>query len=376
MDHSAIKIAQLEAEVDRLNKQLDQHQISYKGFEAIFYASDVAQKIIDSDLTILQFNQSMIDLLGYSKEELKGTKILDYTHPDFKERWHHLQVALWNHEVPNFQLEACLLKKDGTEIWCSIHTILFRSSDETFGHTILEDITIRKQLERHKDDFVSVVAHELRTPLTTIKSQAQLLERGLDNAGSEQMRNFAKGINKHVGRLTRIIDNLVGVSRIENEITQSLMQSYDLSSVISDAVADIQNLNAHREFKMNIEKALTLYGDEDKVRQVLYNLINNAIKFSQKDTSIHISLKSADNQAMVCIKDHGQGIPDAELELIFKRFYRTEQTINLNLAGMGFGLYISEQIVKQQGGRLWVESKAGEGATFCFTLPVLSLPLR
>ncbi|QXV63685.1 PAS domain S-box protein [Mucilaginibacter sp. 21P] len=359
-------------EINDLKKELEILKSQQNRFKTIFETSDVAQKIIDKDLKIMEANQAMADLLGYSLQELLGTEIMTYTHADFKERWQQLQVALWHRELPKFRLEACLLKKDGTEVWCIIHTILFTNDGKTFGYTLLEDITSRKQLERHKDQFVSVVAHELRTPLTTIKSQSQLLERGLAKESESRLQELTTGINKHVNRLTRLIDNLVMVSKIEKGLTISAVENYSLTSLIKDVLGDLRLTNPHREFSEKFSGDLQTNGDEDKIRQVLYNLVNNAIKFSSAGTNIDISLHHEEQQAVICIQDHGAGIPKEDHDQIFKRFYQVEGNADKHLAGMGLGLYIADEIIRQQGGKLWVDSEEGKGSTFCFTVPSLS----
>lgn len=340
-------------------------------FETIFFASDVAQKIIDHNLNILEINNALIDLLGYTREEITGTKILDYTHPDFREKWHQLQLAIWENKLPNFQLEACLIKKDGCQIWCIIHTILFENDNRMFGYTMLEDITSRKQLERHKDEFVSTVAHELRTPLTAIKSQCQLLERKMDGDHNNKQGLMIDSINKNVNRLTRLIDNLIMVSRIEAGIMKSAVEPYDIVSLVIEVTDECRLIHSDREFYIKGEKKMLTMGDEDKIRQVLYNLLSNAVKFSGADTTISVSVAKEKEAAIICIEDHGRGIPKESLDAIFGRFYQVETHLSRMQAGMGLGLYISSEIIKQQNGKLWVNSLDGKGTTFCFSLPLI-----
>jgi two-component system, OmpR family, sensor histidine kinase VicK len=361
-----------QTEINDLRKELGKLKSQQSRFKTIFETSDVAQKIIDRELKIVEANQALADLLGYTMEEILGTEIMTYTHADFKDHWQQLQIALWQRKLPKFRLEACLLKKDKTEVWCIIHTILFTDNGKTFGYTLLEDITSRKHLERHKDQFVSVVAHELRTPLTTIKTQGQLLERELAKGPESKSKELTASINKHVNRLTRLIDNLVMVSRIEKGLTSSVVENYSLTGLVKDVLNDLRLTNPNRQFSDQVVVELQTHGDEDKIRQVLYNLISNAIKFSAANTNIEVSLRNKGQHAVICIQDHGAGIPKKDHDQIFKRFYQVDGNAEKHLAGMGLGLYIADEIIRQQGGQLWVESEDGKGATFCFSVPLLS----
>ncbi|RYY06711.1 MAG: PAS domain S-box protein, partial [Sphingobacteriaceae bacterium] len=119
-------------------------------FETIFNLTSAPSKIINSDLTIIQVNNAVTELLGFTAEEIEGTKILDYACPEFIAHWHQLQDALWSRKMPFFKLDACLIRKDKSVAWVNVTTVLFNQNNETFGFTVLEDITAKKQLEESK----------------------------------------------------------------------------------------------------------------------------------------------------------------------------------------------------------------------------------
>lgn len=233
------KIEQLEASYqnalinlqDRLSTE-ERLKESDERFKTVFEQSNVPHKIIDIDLKMVNINNALCDMLGYSKEEILGTTILDYTHPDFIAYWYDLHDALWKKELPFFSLEACLINKDKKEIWCRVNTIRFQDQGEVHGFTILEDITDRKQLDRHKDDFISTVSHELKTPLTSLKMRCQVLISKMKKIENDFAIDMAQGMDKQIDRLTRLINDLVNVSKIENGKLQQSVVPYDLNLLI------------------------------------------------------------------------------------------------------------------------------------------------
>jgi two-component system sensor histidine kinase VicK len=361
--------------VQRMSEQLateEQLKESRERFKIIFEQSKVGHKIINTDLKMVKINQALADMLGYTVEEVTDTVILDYTHPDFMAYWYDLHEALWKKELPNFSLEACLIRKDGKQIWCVVHTIRFVDHGEVMGHTIIEDITERKQLERHKDDFISTVSHELKTPLTSLKSQCQLLMRHVKKNDDGVANQMTTGMDKQITRLTRLIQDLITVSRVESGKLQPVVVQYKLREVVTDVVQEFATIAPDRHINVDASDQLELKGDKDKIHQVIYNLVSNAVKFSPKNMTIDISLKEKNSQAIVCIQDHGRGIPKESLNRIFDRFYKAETVSSHLESGMGLGLYICTEIIKHQNGKLWVESEPNRGSTFCFTLPLLN----
>jgi PAS domain S-box-containing protein len=144
-------------------------------FRNIFEYSRLANKVISSDFKILQVNPALVILLGYAqKEDIVGTRILDYSPPGHHAHWKLLQEHLWERATPFFSLETSLIKKDGTLIWCQVTSILFPDNEGALGYTIIEDITERRQLKLHKEEFISVASHELKTPITSLKVRSAL----------------------------------------------------------------------------------------------------------------------------------------------------------------------------------------------------------
>ncbi|WP_207429786.1 ATP-binding protein [Pedobacter sp. SYSU D00535] len=361
--------------LSRLQKRLtveEDLKESQERFVTVFNESKVANKIINLDLKMIQLNEALGDLLGYSREELLETCILEYTHPDFIKYWYDLHEALWKRELPSFQLEACLIRKDKREVWCLVNTIRFKDKGETFGYTSLVDITGRKQLERHKDEFISTISHELKTPLTSIKSYSQLLLRYFQKLEDEKPRLMLSKMDAKVNSLTTLIKDLVMASKIDSGKLTPRSDEYMLDSLLTEIVEEFKDTVTTRRIVLETEKGLKTKGDKFKIAQVIENLLTNAIKFSGEGTEVEVKLTKMENEGIVCIKDRGRGIAESSLTNIFERFYKVKEAESNQESGMGLGLYICKEIVKNQQGRLWVDSEVGKGSTFCFALPLLA----
>lgn len=237
-----------------------------------------------------------------------------------------------------------------------------------------EQVDARRKVEdlsRLKDEFLSIVSHELRTPITSIKGYTQLaktLIRENDLATSEEYLDIALD---QIDRMSRLILELLDVSRIETGRLEIRMDSIPWSTFVCDAVHRHHTGVSNRHFQLNVpvsnKRAL---GDRDRLEQVLGNLMENAVKYSPDGGEIVITLEDRGDQLVTSVTDRGIGIPTDELGKIFERFHRGRQVSSTNYGGLGLGLYITRQIVERHGGTISVESREGQGTTFSFSLPV------
>jgi len=243
---------------------------------------------------------------------------------------------------------------------------------------ITEQTQVRQkaeELNRLKDEFLSLASHELRTPLTSIQGNAELMHMKLQRRAkatdsSEQDIQAVERIIRQAKRLNRLIEEMLDATRIQGEILE-LNNEADINLVeITRRVIDSYT-NASREIILeDTTDGLVGNWDEERLEQVLQNLLSNALKYSPDGTSVTVRLERQGNEAMVSIKDRGPGLSTEEQAHIFDRFYRLSRDEKSNVEGLGLGLYIAQHIVTRSGGRLWVESKPGEGSTFSFALPL------
>jgi two-component system phosphate regulon sensor histidine kinase PhoR len=247
--------------------------------------------------------------------------------------------------------------------------------DEVQGAiAVFHDITRLMELERIRQDFVANVSHELRTPLTTIKGYAETL---LEGALKEEVASqFVQVIKRHTDRLTKIVEDLLTLSRIESREFQLTLEHFSISDLIGEVIEVVREPAKKKKISLSYDNGaspLFVRGDPHYLEQVFVNLLDNAIKYGREDGKITIStVEKSPTEIEISIQDDGIGIPKEDLPRIFERFYRVDKGRSQELGGTGLGLSIVKHIVQAHGGRVWVESKLGEGSVFYFTLPKIS----
>jgi len=227
------------------------------------------------------------------------------------------------------------------------------------------------ELDRLKSEFLSTVSHELRTPLTSIRSFSEILLR-YEVDDPEKRKKFVGIIQTEAERLTRMINDLLDLSKIEAGRQELHQEPLELEAVFSRALStthglfEEKGLTGTSETESNISP---VYADADRLHQVLTNLIANAVKFSPAQGTIRLNARMQDGQVLISVADQGPGIPGDKLEQVFERFQQVRDPQKSHPLGTGLGLTISRDIVEQMGGKIWVESTLGAGAVFSFTLP-------
>jgi signal transduction histidine kinase len=262
-------------------------------------------------------------------------------------------------------------RKDGSEFPAEASISKIDMGDEIFYTVILRDVTERKQIERMKDEFVSVVSHELRTPLTSIYGSLGMLASGLLPTDSEQGKRLLQIAADSTERLVRLINDILDIERIESGKAKMKAEICNIVDLITQAVNVIQPLADKAGVTLSIS-ALSgqVLADCDRIVQTLTNLLSNAIKFSSAGSTVWLGAQQEGDEVLLTIKDTGRGIPTDKLESIFERFQQVDSSDSRNHDGTGLGLAICKSIMQQHGGRIWAESILGEGSTFYVTLPL------
>jgi Na+/proline symporter/signal transduction histidine kinase len=229
-----------------------------------------------------------------------------------------------------------------------------------------------EELDRLKDDFISTVTHELRTPLTSVRSLAEILH-ATPSLSNEKHKQFTAIIIKESERLTRLIGQVLDIQKIVSEKMQWHLAHVNIRHVILEAVESTRRLIDEKKIVLSLDLAdylPTIYGDHDRLIQVMVNLISNAVKFCPPDNGLlSISLRSAKGNIRVDVKDNGLGINKRDQEIIFDKFQQVKSSSTGRPAGSGLGLNITKHIVEFHKGRIWVKSRLAKGSTFSFTFP-------
>ena len=236
---------------------------------------------------------------------------------------------------------------------------------------LVREQIIRDEREARRKEFTSMVVHELKTPLSSLKGYSQLIGRRCERADDKQGMDLAARMDSQVVRLTSLIDDLLDINRMEGGKLQLRESEFAFDELVDEVVTDLQLTTEQPQIVREGSTGATIWGDRERISQVLTNLLTNAIKYAPESETILVKLATDTQSVMACVQDFGPGIPKEYQSRIFEPFYRVEQMSIASPKGLGLGLAIAADLIERHHGRLWVESEEGEGATFCFTLPLL-----
>jgi len=237
---------------------------------------------------------------------------------------------------------------------------------------LLEEIEYRKQAEQKKDEFISIASHELKTPLTSVKGYIQLLERGLNKGDIDQVKSHLSKAQIQLEKLNGLIADLLDISKIESGKLKFNKQYFDIDPLLENIIEVMHQSNPDFKIVKNGSVNAKIFADEMRIEQVVVNFLTNAIKYSPDTTQAEMKVELRNNELYLGVKDYGVGMKPEQVQLVFEKFYRVEETSH-RFQGLGIGLYISSEIIKRHGGQINVNSVYGEGSEFYFTIPIEQL---
>jgi two-component system CheB/CheR fusion protein len=285
--------------------------------------------------------------------------------------------------LPEVQLD--LPPNEQETIWSyTLIPLMSTSKEDTVDFVLFaavevtDQVKARVEMERLnglKDVFFSIAGHELRTPLTALMGNTQLLDRYLrrqtGEMHSEEMMHLLDNIVYQVRRLSLLIEQITDITRIGGDVLElQIRENVDIVAVAHRVIEQYANTSNHPLKLETSEESITGNWDEARLEQVLNNLVGNAIKYSLADKSVVIGVQRQQEEVIVWVQDEGRGISEEDQPHIFDRFYRVRNDSDEHVEGLGLGLYIAREIIVKQGGRMWMQSKLGEGSTFYFSLPL------
>ncbi len=340
-------------------------------FRHLFDSNLVGVFISDFAGTFLDANDAFLDLLGYTRAELRaGTMQRDaLTPPEFHYLSQNALKALQETGVSD-TYEKEYLHKSGKRIPVLVAVTRIEHTDSCIGFVL--DISERKALDRRKDEFISMASHELKTPVTSLKGFAQLLKRRLKKQGMHQEEDFLARMEGQIDRLTRLVNDLLDVSKMQAGKLDYAQEVIDLDALIRELVEMVQQTNVTHTIVLQGATHHQVIGDRDRLGQVFINLLSNAIKYSPHAEQVEVSLASSVDEVCVSVRDFGIGISKEDQSKIFDRFYRVYDVHEKKVPGLGMGLYIVQEIIKQHGGEITVTSEVGQGTTFTISLPLIN----
>ena len=380
---------------------------------------------IDLPGNFIQINPNYASMLGYQKEEIIGMDWQQTVHPDDREK----TLAAYQEMLANdkAEIEVRALRKNGSIFDQKIVMVKAYDQQQFIGHYgFMKDVSDRREIERLKDEFVSIVSHELRTPLTSISGALDLLASGLLQAQPEEAQRMLAIAANNTERLVRLINDILDIERIESGKVSMTKQICQAENLMLQSVEVVQEMARNAEVTISVSPLkTTLWADPDRIIQVFTNLLSNAIKFSSPGSTVWLSgeIQSAGREevgagftnptveardislnppragftnptveardisltpplqattpsspssyVLFKVTDTGRGIPADKLESIFEPFQQVDASDSRAKGGTGLGLAICRSILQLHGGYIWAESTSGEGSRFYFTLPVL-----
>ncbi len=264
------------------------------------------------------------------------------------------------------------LERGGREIWLSATAASLRDPREELPGTVfaIRDVSDERRLDQVKSDFVATVSHELRTPLTSIYGFAETLLRADTTFGEDDRATFVRYIATEAERLTRLVDGLLSATRLEAGAVQLALGPVDVPGLAREVATAARGRSDRHRVKL-VVPAQPVYAlaDQDRVRQVLINLVDNAIKYSPSGGEVKVQARGRGKLVEVRVSDQGIGISELDQRNLFRKFFRVDASQRGGIRGVGLGLFLVRGFVAAMGGRIWVESELGKGSTFVVELP-------
>lgn len=348
---------------------------------AIIDSSDdaIVSKTLDGIIT--SWNHGAEKIFGYKPEETIG-KHISIIIPDdrLNEETDIISKMRKGERVSHF--ETLRRRKDGREINISltVSPVKDKNGKVIGASKVAIDITDKVELDKqrqlfterlqelnhYKDEFMAMASHELKTPLTVIKANLQILEHKMQD---DNKIDFVNKTLNQVNKLTNLISDLLDVSKIQAGKLELNCSNFDLIPFLREIVESIQQTTPDHRLILNTNnKQLVASADRDRLEQVVINLLTNAIKYSPNAKEVRVDADIKDKEINVSIKDNGIGIHEDDMDKVFTRFFRVRGLAS-TFSGSGIGLYISSEIVKRHGGKMWLKSEIGKGSTFYFSIP-------
>jgi PAS domain S-box-containing protein len=337
-------------------------------FKVILEKSSDAIVINDRTGKRLYCSPSVKNIMGYTALEFAKIPIWQLAHPAGLEEVKVRYQELLTQPGHSITLVHRMKHKEGHWVWVESRVTNLLHDPQIEGLIVsFNDVTDRMEWEQSRTDFIGVISHELRTPLTSIKGYSQLLTSNLKSLNPEESLFYSCKLVQNVNRIIKMFDNMAAVATIDTGRMQLNNSIFNINDLIREVADDLQRTTTIHEIKAELCPSRGISGDKERLGQVLFNLISNAIKYSPSGGEIYISSKTEDDAVIISIHDHGIGIPEGEKQKVFDRLYRVDNAKEIK--GLGLGLYISNQIIQLHGGSIWVQSEKEKGSTFHFNLP-------
>jgi PAS domain S-box-containing protein len=354
--------------IESVHQQL---RASEEKFRGIIEKSADGFLMADEKGLITYGSPSVGHLLGYTVSELQDKRLNELVHPEELRSFDLSFLRLLRIPGEYHGFLQRLQTRAGDWIWIE-GSVINLLQDPRIRSLVLNfrNVSKRVQQAREQEDFVHITAHELKTPITALKGFLQIIRRNHNREERQKDNHHLQRMDSQLDHLMLLIEDMLNTSRIGAGELQYHFAWFNLNETVREAVLALQNTTDSHQLVLTEVPTPAIYGDQERIRQVITNLLNNAVKYSPGKEIVAISLSAGDGQAILAVKDQGIGIPRDQQEKIFGRFYRADNLPQNEFQGLGLGLFIAQEIIRRHQGEMGVDSEDGHGSKFWFSLPV------
>lgn len=374
------------AQVTSLSGKLSQEQLKS---EALMQSVGEGVLVVDHNRQIQLFNPAAVKITGWDApsaqgidyrlvlnlHDAKGNKIGDQDDPF---------TACWREGKSTVRTDLTMETKGGRKIAVELSLSPIFDADKKIsgGIALFRDISAEKEVERQRDEFISTASHEMRTPVAAIEGYLSLVMNPAVATIDDRAKSYVEKAHASTQHLGELFRDLLSITKLEDSGKTDSLEVFDLTKLVKDVVADMTFAAEKKKLEIQFSASdqsvrsehsvLPIYAvraNPQRIREVIMNLIENAIKFTGEGGSIHATIGGNIDTVTVSVNDTGVGIAAEDIPHLFQKFYRIDNTATRTIGGTGLGLYLCRTIIELVGGRIWVESRLGEGSTFKFSLP-------
>ncbi len=324
----------------------------------------------NADGSVTYFNKNWRDFTGMNFEDFRNFGYHNILHPDEVEEFQKRFNSAAEKRI-DLEMEMRFLNKEGDYVWHlnRASPVIDENGNIKKWIGVTSDIQKIKDDERQKENFLSMASHELRTPVTTIKAYGQIAEMMLQKNGDKETLEIVSRMGGQIDKLNTLIGELLDFTKIQEGKLIYKEGFFDFNEFVKGVVEDMRHTTITHKISYIKGDNAHIFGDKEKLSQVVNNLISNGIKYSPGSDKILVTTQLQEDGVTLSIQDYGIGIAKEAQEKVFEQFYRVTGDSQSTYPGMGIGLYICTEIIKRQGGKIWVEESNDTGSTFCLWLP-------
>ena len=325
--------------------------------------------VLDEQMNLVKANDAFLKLIGRTEEEVASLNFANFLkkYDSSNRLYKSLERALYTHTAfsnKEIEIETPAHNMRAFEVSC---TPLVNSGNQNLL-IVIHDITISKNLEKERDDIIGFITHELRNPLSNLVLSSEVMKEAIIENNSSLMNDMIGRFANNVGRMNKIIAGLYESTKVNAGNFLLEFSVFNFAEMVNEAIQSIEALNSSFHIYIDGSADFTVTADRYRILQVLTNFFSNAIKYSNGNKEVILSIVHDNQSVTVSVKDHGTGIPKDYLPYVFERFFRIKKTSSIE--GIGLGLYLCRQIIRAHDGQVWAESEEGVGSTFYFSIPI------